>query len=305
MGDHAALMQFVYGALGGGTVAFAFRFIEEYLIAPRFSESLDAHRKLILYARPLWLACQELEFRLSMIAKSLSTGKQSGPRTSLAFSLTASPSIDWFTKDGYFLTSTAYLIAAVSCWIQLYERDVVFLKFGRSSLTKQFFDLIQEFKQKLSNHSILWFHYINGIGEELVDLDGKHPISLSEFTKRIYQDQVFRGYYDQLFVFLNQLPQGRFRKNIVESSKVLCDIMSFLEDNKITMPVNRQDASAVGATGAHDSRGARLRARLCLGVAGPVLRGFPPPAPPEPLLQPTLTPSRLDSATLPSRRRLS
>jgi hypothetical protein len=252
--DRVALTQLVYGALGGGSVAFGFRLVENYLLAPRFSESMEANKKLILYARPLWLACQELEFRFSMITKCLSTGKQSGPRTSLAFPLAAAQSIDWFTKDGYFLTSTAYLIAAVSCWIQLYERDVVFLKFGRSSLTKRFFDLVQEFKQQLSSHSILWFHYINGIGEELINPEGKRPISLSEFTKKVYQDQLFRGYYDQLFLFLNELPRGRFHNNIQKTSKALCEMMTFLEENKVVISMNRKHASVAIAAEVQGSR---------------------------------------------------
>ncbi|MDJ0574707.1 MAG: hypothetical protein QNJ65_06015 [Xenococcaceae cyanobacterium MO_234.B1] len=139
MSDANALSNFFYGAIGGGFVAFAFRFVENYLIAPRFSESLEARNKLFVYAKPLWLACHELEFRLTMISNKLRSREQGGPRTSLSFSLASAQSIDWFTKDGYYITSSAYLISVVSCWIQLYERDVVFLRFGRSSLVLFFF----------------------------------------------------------------------------------------------------------------------------------------------------------------------
>ncbi len=146
-------------------------------------------------------------------------------------------------KDGYFLASTAYLIAAVSFWIRLYERDVVFLKFGRFSLTQRFFDLIQEFKRQLSTDSILWFHYINGRGEELKDPGGERPISMSEFTKKLAQDRVFRGCYDQLFEFLNELPCGKLLQNVVNTNMVLCETMSFLEVNKVMIPMNRRDAA--------------------------------------------------------------
>jgi hypothetical protein len=240
MSDGNALSGFFYGAIGGGSVAFAFRFVENYLIAPRFSESLEARNKLFIYAKPLWLACHELEFRLTMISDKLSSREQGGPRTSLSFSLASAQSIDWFTKDGYYITSSAYLISAVSCWIQLYERDVVFLRFGRSSLTKKFFDLVQEFKIRLSSHSILWFHYVNGIGEELTDKTGNRPITLSEFTKRLYQDELFKGYYDQLFIFLNEVAKEKYLDNIDAASKVLRDIKCFLEENRVTIRMNQQ-----------------------------------------------------------------
>lgn len=88
------------------------------------------------------------------------------PRSSLSGSLQEAESLEWFTtKEGNYITSAAYMIAAVSAWIALYERDIVFLQFGKESLTTQFLLTVERFKNSISNSNILWFHYVSGIGE--------------------------------------------------------------------------------------------------------------------------------------------
>ncbi len=233
MNEHFS--NFLFGVLGGGLVATVFRLAETYWLAPRFSESAEARKKLFLYARPLSHACHELEFRLQALLPKMRDGENNTCKA-LRLSPQQAQSIDWFTKEGYYLTSTAYLIALVSCWIQLYERDVVFLKFGRSSLTKQFFELIEDFKNILSSDgSILWFHYVNGIGELLIAPAGDRPMSMSEFIYKLYEDELFRDYYDQLFVFLNQVAAGKFHDNLANVGQQLGRIQDFLAQNQITI----------------------------------------------------------------------
>ncbi len=33
---------------------------------------------------------------------------------------------DWFTKEGYYATLTAYKIAVVSSWLQIYKQELLF-----------------------------------------------------------------------------------------------------------------------------------------------------------------------------------
>ena len=231
-----SLSNFLFGAIGGGVVATGFRVAETYLIAPRFTESLEARKKLFLYASPLSHAGHELRYRLHAIHSQLPQSAEI--RAALSHSPRAIASIDWFTKTGYFITSTAYLISLTSAWIQLYERDVVFLKFGRKSLTRQFFKLIEQFKTDLSSRSsILWFYYINGLGEQLIHADKNRPLAFSEFTYKLYQDPLFRDYYDQLFVFLNQVGNGEHLDTIRDTLRTLEAIHQFLEQNRITIPM--------------------------------------------------------------------
>ena len=112
----------------------------------------------------------------------------------------------------------------------------MFLKFGRSSLTKQFFELIEDFKNRLSGDgSILWFHYVNGLGELLIDTTGDRPMTLSEFIYQLYEDERFRDYYDQLFVFLQQVANGKFLANLEAVVQQLEHIQEFLVQNQVTI----------------------------------------------------------------------
>jgi hypothetical protein len=147
-------------------------------------------------------------------------------------------SLDWFTKDGYQVTSTAYMISVVACWISMFERDSVFLNFGKKSLTYRFFQLIEELKKAISYKSILWFHYFNGIGEQLIKIDQKRPMTLAEFSYELHGNKLFRAYYDQLFQFLSKLPSGKYKSNINDSYVVLRKIILFLEDNGIVIKRN-------------------------------------------------------------------
>lgn len=229
------LANFLFGVLGGGLVATGFRLAETYWLAPRFTESVEARKKLFVYARPLSHACHELVYRLRAFLPKMQQA-MNDTRAALSLSPQKATSIAWFTKEGYYLTSTAYLFALVSCWIQLYERDVVFLKFGRSSLTRQFFDLIEGFKNRVSGDgSILWFHYVNGIGELLIADAGDRPMTMSEFIYKLYEDELFRDYYDQFFVFLNQVADGKFLANLEATIQQLDRIQDFLVKNQITI----------------------------------------------------------------------
>lgn len=232
-----SISNFLYGAIGGGLVATGMRIAETYLIAPRFTESIEARKKLFMYASPLSHACHELKHRLNAILNNLSTSP--GTREALSLSPKSAKSIDWFTKNGYYITSTAYLICLTSSWIQLYEKDVVFLKFGRKSLTRQFFRLIEKFKNDLASEgSILWFHYVNGLGEQLIDRDKNRPMTMAEFIYKMHQDELFRGYYDQLFIFLNQVAEGKHLKNLKDAVATLEEINDFLEQNRVTIPMD-------------------------------------------------------------------
>src|SRR2546422_8529806 len=101
------LSNLVYGAIGGGLVAALFRISEKW-IERRSAQSLEARKTLAKYAKPLWLACHELEQRLVQINAGLKN----------PHALTREPekgrTLDWYTKEGYYATSTVYLLASVS-----------------------------------------------------------------------------------------------------------------------------------------------------------------------------------------------
>jgi hypothetical protein len=183
------ISNLIYRAIGGGLVTAALRIAETYLIAPRLTESVESRKKLLLYGKPLWRACHDLYYRLFYIKQ-----KMHSPRSSLLGSLKEAESLEWFTtKEGNYITSTAYMIAAVSAWIALYERDIVFLQFGKESLTTQFLLKVERFKNSISNSNILWFHYLNGIGEQLIQDGATRPMPFSNFCYRLLKDEDFKA----------------------------------------------------------------------------------------------------------------
>jgi len=167
-------LQLLYGAIGGGLVAALFRIAEQW-IQRRSAQSVEARKTLAKYAKPLWLACHNLEQRLAHIHSGLNN-----PQV-----LTRAPEkgcgLDWYTKEGYYATSTVYLLAYVSAWITLFQRDIVFLEFKRESLTAQFFQCVEHFKGSISTGTILWYHYLVGIGQQLLPMGAERPMTLAVF----------------------------------------------------------------------------------------------------------------------------
>jgi hypothetical protein len=234
------LLNLLYGALGGGLAAAAIRILETYWVAPRLSESIEAGKKLRLYAKPLWLDCHELEFRLQAIRAKMQ-GANFNKTASLKLSPGEAQSLAWFTKEGYYITSTAYLIASVASWVALFQRDVVFLQFSKKSLTSQFFDLIVRFKASISaSPSILWYHYIDGIGENLIQENDNRPMSLAAFSHKMYSEPSFRDYYDQLFQFLHKVAEGQYNEQIDNTLMSLAEIKGFLERNGTVPEISEQ-----------------------------------------------------------------
>jgi len=222
------LSNFVYGAVAGGVVAVALRILETYWIGPRLTASREAREKLLLYSRHLYFSCGQAAFRLRYIGKQIRE-----KRPGIVF-LKRSPkdakSIEWFTKDGYYVTSTAYLIALVACWIFILQRDIVFLPFKRKADTREFLNLVERLKTGLSTRTILWYHYIDGLGERLIRQDSDHPrpMGVSQFSQKLHTDEMFRDYYDQLMQFLSQVASGAYLEQIEEAAKTLDQLRRFL-----------------------------------------------------------------------------
>ena len=233
------LNGFLWGALGGGAVALVFRTVEKALIDVRIAESIEARQKVQKYAKPFWLACNDLEWRLHHILEKLATGGNLEP---LRWSPDDSTPVRWYVEEGYYVASTAYLVASVAAWIRLFQRDVVFLRFGKDSTTAEFFRLVESLKAGLSKDppSILWYHYFNGIGEYLIENDV--PMSIAAFTNKLAADRGYLAYYGQLFRFLHRLA-GKDHEALLKSTlTTLRDIKLCLEKNGAVPGISAAEA---------------------------------------------------------------
>jgi hypothetical protein len=234
------LASFMYGAVGGGVVATALRVLEQSLVTPWFTSSAEAKRKLILYGRPLYLSCHQFEFRFTHICEQQQENRPSGIQ-SLQVSTAAAQSVDWFTKEGYYAASSAYVLACVASWISLYQKDVVFLPFKRASMAAEFFGWIERFKIDVSTKTILWYHYIDGIGELLIEEGHDRPMPFSTFSYRLLKDEKFRSYYDQLFQFLCRVGSGDYHDQLRKTVAAVKAIKLFLAEKYVVPTIAAYD----------------------------------------------------------------
>ncbi len=242
--------NFLYGAVAGGVVALILRVVETYWLGPRLAASREAREKLLLYSRHLYFSCSQAEFRLKYISKQMREKRPDGI-ASLKLSLKDAKTLQWYTKEGYYITSTAYLIALVACWIVTLQRDVVFLPFERKSDTTEFLNLVERFKAGLSTRTILWYHYIHGIGERLMveGQDKPQPIGLSTFSQKLHTDAMFRDYYDQLMQFLNAVASGSYLAGIEEAAATLEQMKRFLVAKRAVPEIEMSAGEEPAASG--------------------------------------------------------
>ncbi len=171
------------------------------------------------YAKPFWLACNDLEWRLGHIRQKIRSNDNLEPLRECPSNAVG---LDWYVRAGYYATSTAYLLANVAAWIRLFQRDVVFLRFRKSSATAQFFRLVESLKVALSTDSILWFHYFNGIGDYLIQ--NEVPMSIGAFSDKLATEENYRAYYSHLFGFLQSLTgtnQEEFIEGAIENLRAI------------------------------------------------------------------------------------
>jgi len=216
--------NWISGALGGAVASGVLKLAEK-IYDLSTTRSLEARRSLSKYARPLWLACHNLEDRVARIQKGLrNPGVLTPPSTQ---------ALDWYTKSGYFVTSTAYLISALSAWINLLERDVVFLEFRGRSLTAKFFRQIEQLRNAFSDKpSALWYYYLVAIGEQLLDNEANKPMTFATFIHKLHEDSTFRIFYDQLFQYLSQVTSDRFKDHVERLLGATRSVKQFLEDHE-------------------------------------------------------------------------
>lgn len=195
----------VTGVLGLITVGG----VAKFFIEPWWTER-NVRRQL---ASSLWLSCRELRLHLQEIHDKVRQGDDQAIRTREA--LRKIPGNDfnnsakWFVQAGYFSMITAYKISAFSSWLRIYQSNLLrysFLKKARRLLS-QIYNHSDAFKRHISEHTILWYYYFDAVGDKVIAGEGdtNRPVDFSEFCRRYYKDEEFRGFFDQLHMFIHFL----------------------------------------------------------------------------------------------------
>jgi hypothetical protein len=185
--------------------------LAKYLIEPWYN-ARALRRK---YATALWIACGELELQLERIHERVTSGDRQTvdalkkiPDNDSKRDGSVRP--DWFTKDGYYTTSTAYKIAAVSAWLRIYQRELLFLPYAASQdFLSKLYERADQLNTAFSTDTCLWYDYLNAVGDGLVARPGSAPaasalapLSFAEFCERYTTDGRFRLFYEQVHMYI-------------------------------------------------------------------------------------------------------
>ena len=161
-------------------------------------------------ATSVWLSCYELRCHLEEIKQRLTESKSAdGTREALMkiprHDFKGRP--DWFVKWGYFSMITAYRIAAFSSWMRIYQTAVLqaLVTTTWSTFISELFQKFDSYKVAASRNTVLWYNYIDAIGEKMVVTVGEFssPLKFSEFCKKYSEDKEFLFYFDQLHMFIH------------------------------------------------------------------------------------------------------
>jgi hypothetical protein len=114
---------------------------------------------------------------------------------------------DWFVKTGYFCMITAYKIAAFSAWMKIYQTAVLraLLVARGNKFVSSLFQKFDAYKVAASDTTVLWYNYLDAIGERLIVIEGDltKPIGFGEFCRRYKNDEEFLAFFDQLHMFVH------------------------------------------------------------------------------------------------------
>jgi hypothetical protein len=218
--------------------------LAKYLIEPWYN-ARALRRK---YATALWIACADLKIHLERIRERVMAGDRQTvdalkkiPDNDSKRDGSVRP--DWFTKDGYYTTSTAYKIAAVSAWLRIYQRELLFLPYAASQdFLSKLYTRADRLNTSFSTNTCLWYDYLNAVGDGLLARPSYPPaastlapLSFAEFCERYTTDDRFRLFYEQVHMYIwfvadCQKPYLESVQNVLHS---LDELRSFLTREKL------------------------------------------------------------------------
>jgi len=198
--------------------------VQKFIIEPRY-EARISRRK---YATALYLACKELSNHLDHIFKRLNS-----PDSGIGDAMLKIPNNDfkgkpdWFVKEGYFTTITAYKIAAVSAWLRAYQNELLFSSYPENqSFLKDLYISAQNLKIAFSTDTCFWYYYFDAIGEKLIEKRerGEAVFTFAAFCDHYTNDTSFRLFFEQVHMYIWFL--GKKRPNYL---KTVPDIQNHLQ----------------------------------------------------------------------------
>lgn len=140
-------------------------------IREKRNEQLEVHRE---YIRKMLLSVKSLIIRLEHIQKKDKIEVDMSRMRNL---------LEWYTKDGYYISSTVYLIAHVSCITNNYKKIPLSIDRNVSKISEELQSKLDKYNTIISTDSCLWYHYHVALGNSLND--NNNTLRLSFYIYKI------------------------------------------------------------------------------------------------------------------------
>ena len=182
--------------------------LTKYLIEPWYNAQA-LRRK---YATVLWLASSDLEIHVKRILDKIDADDRRALNALKKIPNNDSKGrADWFTKDGYYATCTAYKIASLSAWLRIYQRELLFVPYAANQdFLLKLYECADDLKRSFSTETCFWYDYLDAVGDALVMRPGSAngqpslaPLSFAEFCERYTTDARFLLFYDQVHMYIH------------------------------------------------------------------------------------------------------
>jgi len=150
---------------------------------------------------------------------------------------------DWFAKEGYYTTCTVYKIAAMSAWLRIYQRELLFLPYSASQrFLSKLYTSADGLKASFSTNTCLWYDYLDAVGDALVvqpigapSSGAPMPLSFAGFCERYTTDSRFRLFYEQVHMYVWFIADGQhpYLDSVQSVLKALDNLATLLKKEKL------------------------------------------------------------------------
>lgn len=189
-------------------------------IREKRNEQLEVHRE---YIRKMLLSVKSLIIRLEHIQKKDKIEVDMSRMRNL---------LEWYTKDGYYISSTVYLIAHVSCITNNYKKIPLSIDRNVSKISEELQSKLDKYNTIISTDSCLWYHYHVALGNSLND--NNNIMTFYDFVRKICQDELYFQFVNQAYYFVKSLTDDKHKQFLKGWLQNLHEIEEYIIKSSLT-----------------------------------------------------------------------
>lgn len=190
-------------------------------IREKRNEQLEVHRE---YIRKMLLSVKSLIIRLEHIQKKDKIEVDMSRMRNL---------LEWYTKDGYYISSTVYLMAHVSCITNNYKKIPLSIDRNVSKISEELQSKLDKYNTIISTDSCLWYHYHVALGNSLND-NNNNIMTFYDFVRKICQDELYFQFVNQAYHFVKSLTDDKHKQFLKGWLQNLHEIEEYIIKSSLT-----------------------------------------------------------------------